>query len=236
LFGRTAAPLMEPVQDWFVTQGKEVAVAQLSLADSHGVWAAIEELLSARQATDFMASGWKPSARSASQNAGLVDAGESLRFDLGEYCAPSLSNPAPSPERAFDAPVALTASGKQWLASLLEIDAVRAVGVQCGPDGPSMAIVGHAPGLSDADRQLSEQVFKTCLSSETGQHAQLALAQPGEQHMLTLFDTHFSVSCTVSGPVLTVLLVQFARGYTNQGMAQSALNAGLRQLHEPLFT
>ena len=45
LFGRTAAPLVEPVLEWFAIKGRQAFVERITLADSDAVWRAVQELL-----------------------------------------------------------------------------------------------------------------------------------------------------------------------------------------------
>ncbi len=246
LFGRTAAPLMDPVQDWFTTQGRPVSAARMSLTDSQGVWTAIEALLSASQShsTEFAPTGWKPSSAASTVTVlprPMPDV--ELSFDLDEGPTPPASVAEPSASDAAPLP-SITESGKQWLAALLELDAVQAVGAQCGLNGPQSTIVGHFKGLSTEQKQAQGETFKAWLTSEAAIHLQLAAnlsapdvqnVLPGSQQMLTRFAKSFCVSCTVPGPQVTTVLVQFASGYVNQGMAQSQLNACLRQLQGPLF-
>ena len=53
LFGRTAAPLMNPVLDWFAVQGRQTSSERMSLADSDAVWHAMEVLLDKRVVSNF---------------------------------------------------------------------------------------------------------------------------------------------------------------------------------------
>ena len=48
LFGRTAAPLVEPVLEWFAIKGRQAFVERITLADSDAVWRAVQELLEHR--------------------------------------------------------------------------------------------------------------------------------------------------------------------------------------------
>ncbi len=246
LFGRTAAPLMDPVQDWFATQGRPVSTARLSLTDSQGVWTAIEELLNASQShsTEFAPTGWKPSSAASTVTVlprPMPDV--DLSFDLDDAATPDAVLAVRSASDTTPA-VTITDAGKEWLAALLELDAVQAVGAQCGLNGPQSTIVGHFKGLSTEQRQAQGETFKAWLTSEAAIHLQLAASlsapdrqheAPGSQQMLTRWAKSFCVSCTVPGPQITTVLVQFASGYINQGMAQSQLNACLRQLQVPLF-
>lgn len=104
LFGRTAAPLVEPVLDWFAANGRPVFIERMSLADSGGVWAAIEGLLEGRGHTDLPTDAqFAPSAIAQhSQPGGLLDmSGEPV--------------PAPAlmPGRALDAAAADALDGRK---------------------------------------------------------------------------------------------------------------------------
>ena len=285
LFGRTATPLVEPVQDWFASQGRQVTAQRLSLADAQGIWAAIEQLLAQAQTTDFLASDWQPSAGQATAR----DIATRQAADMLLNFEPSLIEPPAQPPAqpltltapVFGAPapvdrvvdesadvtveevavtptavplLALTAFGHQWLSSLLEIEAARAVGVAQETGGPLATLIGYADGDSADFKQQFASTFNAWLASETAIHARLARTHnendngrkphvPADdepaapQQILTRYSDHFCISVTVPVPAATlaVVLIQFADDYVSQGIAQSALQAALRQVRKPLF-
>lgn len=133
----------------------------------------------------------------------------------------------------------LTQAGQSLLASLLEIDAVVAVGAQCGQNGSAAVRIGQQPGLSAAEAKTRELAFRTALNAETDQHASLQRMHlrdgKSNQKILTRWSQHFTLSFNVRGDDLVVVLLQMADGYNNESLVRAAVRACLDNLHEPLF-
>ena len=75
LFGRTAAPLVQPVLDWFAASRNDASAEQITLADSDAVWRAVEDLLDGRANSGLMpVEAWDASVfPEPSQPAVLID-------------------------------------------------------------------------------------------------------------------------------------------------------------------
>ena len=263
LFGRSAASQMEPVQDLFAAQAREISVDRLSLADSAAVWRAIEKTLATRQSNPSVDAGWAPSSLLLNTAAVTRVEAPLLEFRLSEKAAPVIGSkqlaarseplaathtdqPAASSSgqkvpaaTAAPAPASLSLAGQQLLASLLEIDAVVAVGVQCGQNGPAAVLIGHEPGLTPADAQARELAFRTGLSHETDQHATLLPLHQAEgkrnQKMLTRWRNRFCLSFDIRGPELVIVLIEMAAGYNNESLVRAAVRACVNGLREPVF-
>ena len=73
LFGRTAAPLVESVLEYFAIKGREASAEQVTLADSDAVWRAVQELLEHRAKSGVTAvEAWGASEFSQSNQAAAL--------------------------------------------------------------------------------------------------------------------------------------------------------------------
>ena len=73
LFGRTAAPLVESVLEYFAIKGREASAEQVTLADSDAVWRAVQELLEHRAESGVTAvEAWGASEFSQSNQAAAL--------------------------------------------------------------------------------------------------------------------------------------------------------------------
>lgn len=255
------------MQDIFAAAGHDVNVNQLSLADSSAVWRAIEDGLLSGQSNATSNASWAASSLLPNTPAATVRAeAPMLEFSFSEKVAPLSKtaaaaapkprtvNPAPDSaatsfrqDQAAASPAAepamraarLTQAGQLLLSSLLEIDAVVAVGAQCGQNGSATVLIGLEPGLGAAQAQTRELAFRDALNAETGQHATLQqLHPPGGKHnqkILTRWRQHFTLSFDVRGGDLAVVLLQMAETYNNESLVRAAVRACLHNLHDPFF-
>lgn len=309
LFGRTAAPLMNPVLDWFAVQGRPVSSERMSLADSDAVWLVIEALLDNRASSNFPnstffansslmlpASHLQPYGNiGAVQNAtpknipGSVTNSKPDNKPPGSLPVASLAiptrlavpaplrqpslmataqrsvlatppdtPPVPSQLSPSAAPVAgvgggpvapsalppvLTASGKQLLSELLEIDGVLFAGAQCLGTGAALVLAGRAQPALPAPAvgaDMVESAFLSLLQLEAIIHQQLCLRLPTEEaaevtHLQTRCASSFSLSFALPAPLSTVFMLQMTPGYTNEALVRYSVLALLREPLDKIF-